>query len=273
MNALRSTTISTTVLLVALATSACGGSSAAQKENPYHLITPGVLLAATSGAQPPFVMNPDGSKPTGFIIDLTEAAASRLGLKVEYKLTPTASGIQGLSAKQYDMVANGLGVTDKRKKSIDFAKGMFWSITAALAKTDSAIHSMDDLNGRHVAVITGSVQEDYVTKIAGAKAVKFETPDAAVSALNSGTVDTFLVGGPDAQEYIKQFQTLKIAASQPVDHETTVAFQKGNTALVNAFNDQLEAMVDDGTFTKTYNAYFTEPMQPKLLQIWPQLAK
>jgi len=264
-----------TAALVALTAAACGGESGASKaDNPYDLITPGVIVAATSGAQPPFAMNKEGSKtPTGFIIDLTEQAASRMGLKVQYKLTPTASGIQGLSAKQYDMVANGLGVTDERKKAIDFAKPMFWSITAALTKTNSPIHSMADLAGKRVAVITGSVQEGYVAKIKGAVPVKFESPDAAVSALNSGSVDTFMVGGPDAEEYLKQFSTLKIAASQPVDHETTVAFQKGNTALTDGFNKQLLAMVDDGTFTKTYNEYFTEPMQPQLLAIWPQLNK
>lgn len=121
-----STWAKTTVLtcVIALTAAACGGSGSAKRaDNPYQLIKPGVILAATSGAQPPFTMNKEGSRPTGFIIDLTEDAASRLGLKVEYKLTPTASGIQGLSAKQYDMVANGLGVTEERKNAIDFAKG------------------------------------------------------------------------------------------------------------------------------------------------------
>lgn len=262
---------SATVLLVA---SACGGASdgAAGQDNPYNLITPGTILAATSAAQPPFTMQKQGSdQPGGFIIDLTNEAAKRLGLKVEYKLTPTASGIQGLSAKQYDMVANGLGITEARKKSIDFAKGMFWSITAALTKQDSPVAAMEQLDGKRVGVITGSVQEGYVKKIKGAQPVKFEGQDAAVSALNSGTIDAFLVGGPDAEEYLKQFKDLKIGASQPVEHATTVAFQKGNQALVDAFDKQLEAMVKDGTYTKTYNEYFTEKMQPQLLEIWPEL--
>jgi polar amino acid transport system substrate-binding protein len=93
-----------------------------------------------------------------------------------------------------------------------------------------------------------------------------------VSALNSGSVDAFLVGGPDAEEYAKQFSSLHIAASQPVDHATTVAFQKDNTALVDAYNAQLEAMVKDGTYKKIYEKYFTEAPAPQLLQIWPGLA-
>lgn len=253
------------------ASSPSGGGSTAAKD--YHLIEAGTILAATSGAQPPFTMAGDGGQPKGYIIDLTEEAAKRLGLKVEYKLTPTSSGIQGLTAGQYDMVANGLGVTPEREKAISFAKGVYWSTTAALTKKSSPVTSMDGLAGKKVAVITGSVQEGYVKKMQGAIATKFESQDAAVSALNSGTVDAFLVGGPDAEEYLKQFPDLKIAASQPVDHATTVAFQKDNTALVNAFDAQLQAMVDDGTFKTIYDKYFSQAPAPQLLQIWPGLSK
>jgi polar amino acid transport system substrate-binding protein len=260
-----------------LAATACGGSGseseASASDNPYHLITAGTILASTSGSQPPFTVVEGGGQPTGFTIDLNNEVAKRLNLKVEYKLTTSAAGIQGLTSGQYDIVADGLGLTDERKKSISFAKGEYWSTTAALTQKSSDVTSFDDLAGKKVAVITGSVQVGYLEKIDGAVATKFETSDAAVSALNSGSVDAFLVGGPDAEEYASQFPKLEISATQPVDHATTVAFQKDNTAFVDAYNEQLEAMVKDGTFMKIYNTYFTEPPQPQLIDIWPGLAK
>lgn len=258
---------------VALGVSACGSDApaGASADNPYHLVTPGVLLASTSGSQPPFTVSGDDGRPTGFTVELNDEVAKRLGLKVEYKLTTSAAGIQGLTSKQYDIVADGLGVTEERQKAISFAKGEYWSTTAALTKKSGGITSMDGLAGKRVAVITGSVQVDYLAKIDGAIATKFEAPDAAVSALNSGSVDAFLVGGPDAEEYLKQFSDLTIAASQPVDHATTVAFQKDNTTLVDAYNTQLEAMVKDGTYLRIYQKYFTEKPAQELLKIWPGL--
>lgn len=247
------------------------GSSSAADSNPYNLITPGEVLASTSGDQPPFASVDDKGNPSGFVMDINKEVFKRLDLKVTYKLSPVPAGIQGLTSEQYDMVANGLGVTDERKKSIDFAKGLYWSETALLTKKDSPASSLDDFGGKKVAVVTGSVQVDYMKKLPGAVETDFDGQNAAVSALNSGTVDAFIVGGPDAEEYLHQFPDLKIAASSPVDHATTVAFQKGNTAFEDAYNEQVGDLIADGTFQKIYTSYFSEAPQAQLIEIWPAL--
>ena len=214
----------------------------------------------------------ENGKPTGFTIALNEEVARRLGLKTEYKQTDTPSGIQGLTSGQYDMVANGLGVTPERQKSILFAKGEFWSKTVALTLRSHAVGSMAELAGKRVAVVTGSVQAGYLKKIEGAIATEFPNQNAAVSSLNSGSVDAFLVGGPDAKAYVKQFPAIVEAAWQPVEHPTTVAFQKHNTALAAAYDAQLETLVADGTYRKIYDTYFSELPLPELIEIWPGLA-
>jgi len=252
---------------IALTTAGCGDEQTGTA-NPYGLITGGVLLAATSGDQPPFSVIKDG-KPDGFTIALNEEVAKRLGLKTEYK--QTAGAIQGLTAGQYDLVANGLGITAEREKSILFAKGEYWSTTAALTLKSSPVASFAGLGGKRVAVVTGSVQVGYLKKITGAISTEFPAQNAAVTALHAGSVDAFLTGGPDADAYLRQFADLHIAASQPVDHPTTVAFQKTGTALATAYNTQLEAMVADGTYRKIYDRYFTTPPLPELVKIWPGL--
>jgi polar amino acid transport system substrate-binding protein len=250
-----------------------GGASAnTAKSNPYHLTTPGKLVAATSGDQPPVAFHGKNGKPTGFIIDITNKVAKKLQLQVTYKLTQVPSGIQGLTSGRYDMVANGLGVTAKRKKSIAFAKGLYWSNTAILTKKTSPIHSMHDLAGKKIGVVTGSVQVDYLKKYPKAIATTFNGQNSAVSALNSGSIDGFMLGGPEAKQYIDEFSKLHVAASQPVDHATTVAFQKGNTALVKAFNKQVKAMIANGTYMRLYKRYFAQPPAPQLKHIWPGIA-
>lgn len=271
MKSRRSIVAAVAATLAATVVVACSSSGATTKANPYHLITPGVLLASTSGASNPFTVQTNNTL-SGFTIDLNNEVAKRLGLKPEYKIATSSAGLQGLTTKQYDMVANGLGVTADREKSVSFAKGEYWSTTSALTKTTSDVQSMTDLAGKKVAVITGNVQVDYLKQIKGAIAVDFSTQGNAISALNSGSVDAFLVGGPDGDAWVKQFPSLHVAASQPVDHATTVAFQKGNTALVDAYNEQLMAMVKDGTFKTIYQKYFSWPPAPELVKIWPGLA-
>lgn len=252
--------------------SSSGGAASpgAAGENPYHLLTPGVLLAST-GSQPPFVVS-KGSEFSGYIVDITNEVAKRLGLKVTYKSTTVTAGLQSLSSGQLDMVASGLGVTTERQQVVSFGKGLYWSTTAVVTKKGAGSADLGGYSGKKVGVVTGAVQEKFVTdKMKGAVKTNFQALGAAVSQLNSGTVDAAVMGGPDAEEYLKQFPDLEIAASAPVDHETTVAFQKSNDALVKAWDKTVTDMVNDGTLKKMYNTYFTEAPNAQLLKIWPGL--
>jgi ABC-type amino acid transport substrate-binding protein len=191
---------------------------------------------------------------------------------VTYKSTTVTAGLQSLSSGQLDMVASGLGVTTERQQVVSFGKGLYWSTTAVVTKKGAGSADLGGYSGKKVGVVTGAVQEKFVTdKMKGAVKTNFQALGAAVSQLNSGTVDAAVMGGPDAEEYLKQFPDLEIAASAPVDHETTVAFQKSNDALVKAWDKTVTDMVNDGTLKKMYNTYFTEAPNAQLLKIWPGL--
>jgi ABC-type amino acid transport substrate-binding protein len=252
-------------------TSSTSPHAAKTSGNPYNLITPGDLLVSTSGDQPPFTLTGASGAPEGFLIDIVHAVSQKLGLKVTYKVSDPNSAIQGLTTKQYDLVADGLGVTPQRAESIDFLKGLYWSTTAVMTKKSAKGKSMNAFSGKHVGVVTGSVQVAYLANMPGAVEVDYDSETAAVSALNSGTIDAFLVGGPDADAFLKQFSGLKVAASAPVDHPTTMAVQKGNLPLEKAFNSQVKTMIANGSFQKIYKKYFVEAPQQQLVSIWPGL--
>src|SRR5437588_4116340 len=127
----------TALLLTALLTvvlSGCGGAEAGKpsKGNRYGLIEAGTISAATQTGQPPFAYADKSGKPVGFIVDVTDEVAKRLGLRVRYKATSVTSSLAGLTAGQYDLAASGLGVAAERQKSVDFTKPLFWSTTAVL---------------------------------------------------------------------------------------------------------------------------------------------
>lgn len=251
-----------------------GGAAkaAASSGNPYDLIKAGTITAATQTGQPPFASADASGKPIGFIIDVTDEAARRLGLKVDYKATSVTSGLAGLTTGQYDLAASGLGVTADRQKSVDFTKPLFWSTTAVLT-TGGTASTLDGFSGKQVGVVVGSAQEPLVgSKMAGAEPVRFQTENAAVSQLLNGSIDAFVVGGPDAGQFMKQYPDLKLAVSAPVDHPTSMAVPKNHAAFLNALDGQIAAMVADGTYAKLYRKYFTTPPTADLLKAWPQLA-
>lgn len=121
---------------------------------------------------------------------------------------------------------------------------------------------------------TGTVQESFITgKMSGARSTKFQSQSSGVSQLLSGAIDAFVLGGPDAGAYLKQYGNLKVAVSAPVDHATAVAMPKNKTTFVAVWDAQVSAMVIDGTIMKIYTKWFpAEPPRPELIKIWPGLA-
>ncbi|MFD2415888.1 ABC transporter substrate-binding protein [Amycolatopsis pigmentata] len=260
--------------LCGLLLSACGaGPAQPANGNPYGLIDPGTIHAATQTTLPPFSYGDPSGKPVGFIIEVSDEAARRLGLKVDYKTTTVTSVLAGLTTHQYDLAATGLGVTEERQKTVDFTKPLFWSTTAVLTTAANAGTALTGFSGKKVGVVTGAAQEPFVPKnMPGALPIGFPNSNTAVSQLLNNNIDAFVVGGPDAEQFMKQYPALRVTASVPVDHPTSMAVPKDHGALLKALNDQIAAMVDDGTYVRLYRKYFTTAPEPELLAAWPTLA-
>jgi polar amino acid transport system substrate-binding protein len=268
----RHTAIAATIVIAAVTPllGGCDGSNAA--ENPYDLGTPGTIEAAVSTDQPPFSSAAGNGQPVGFIIDITNEVARRLHLAVDYKSTTVTGALQGLTSGQYDLASSGLGVTADREKQVAFTDALYWSTTAVLTAKQNTASEPGDFAGKKVGVVTGAVQQAFITDdMPKAIPTEFQDENSGVSQLVAGDLDAFVLGGPDAEAFLKQYPSLKIAVSTPVDHPTAMAVGKNSGAFLNAVNAQLSAIVSDGTFLKIYRKWFIEPPLPQLIKVWPAL--
>lgn len=253
---------------------ACGGTDTASADNPYQLIIPGTITAATQADQPPFaVAAEDGGKPEGFAIDLADEAAKRLGLTIEYKVTNLNGILAGLSADQYDLGVAGMVTTDERKKNVDFVQPIYWGYVAVLTNTSATEDALTDFGGRKVGVVSGSAQEKFAkTEMPGATLAQFHDQPSAIAQLLSGGIDAFVVGGSAAEEYLEREKSLKIAVTADNVQGTSLPVKKGNTALVGALDIKIDEMIADGTFVKLYRKWFAHPLSPKIVEFRPSLA-
>jgi polar amino acid transport system substrate-binding protein len=62
-----------------------------------------------------------------------------------------------------------------------------------------------------------------------------------------------------------------VAVTAPVDHPTAMALPKKDTALQAALDQQISAIVQDGTFATIYKKYFVTAPAPELIDSWPAL--
>ncbi|MFZ2493872.1 MAG: transporter substrate-binding domain-containing protein [Thermoanaerobaculia bacterium] len=102
----------------------------------------------------------DTGKPEGIFVDLIEAIAAKEGWKVEYVPGTWGEGLARLAAGEIDLMPD-VALTPEREQEFAFHREpVLSSWTQVYARRGSGIRSLPDLEGRRVAVVEGSVQQD-----------------------------------------------------------------------------------------------------------------
>ena len=73
----------------------------------------GTLIAATEGAFAPFNYY-EGKKLTGYEVDVAEAIAKKMGLKLEWRVVPFDAQLAAVSQDRYDFAIASHGYTEER---------------------------------------------------------------------------------------------------------------------------------------------------------------
>jgi polar amino acid transport system substrate-binding protein len=221
----------------------------------------GKIIVASEGAFPPFNYF-QGPKLSGFEIDVAEALAKKMGVKVEWKALSFDALLAGLRQDRWDLVIASFGITPERSKAVTFTNPHYCSGGVIVAK-DPAIKSVADLKGKVVAVQTGTTYLENVQKLEGLKEVKnFPKDTDARAALLAGRVDAWvtdkfvakgaLEADPKAGLHMGDFVFVERIAS---------AIQKGNASLEQAVNKALAEILADGTYEAISKKYFGDDIR------------
>jgi len=222
----------------------------------------GTLVVATEGKFAPFNFV-DGGKLTGFEIDIANAVAAKMGLKVEWKTMGFDGLLVGLQQDRWDLVIASHGITEERAKAVTFADPHYCTGGVIISK-DGALKTARDLTGKVVAVQTGSTYYDNAKKLPVKDVKNFPQDNSARAALETGHVDAWvtdkfvgkasLAATPTTSLRIGDFLfTEKIAA----------AVGKGNVGLASGVNKALATMMADGTYAAISKKWFNEDIRCK----------
>jgi ABC-type amino acid transport substrate-binding protein len=252
---------------LALALAACGedddpttepGDGAPETED-LGLMTEGQLRVGSDIDFPPFEMIEDG-EVVGFDVDLMEEIADRLGLEVEWVDTPFDTIFTQLASGDFDAIISGITITDERRQTIEFSEAYFEAIQSLVVTTDSDITSVDDLAGADVGVQAGTTGEEYATEtFTESNVPSFPTYPAAFAALETGGVDAVLADLPAAEAQVERSDAIQIVEEVDTGENYGIGVQQDNEALRAAINEQLEAIISDGTYEEMFVEWFDGP--------------
>ena len=223
----------------------------------------GTLVVATEGQFPPFNFMQAG-KPVGFEMDIAEAVAKKMGLKVEWKVLGFDALLVGLSQDRFDEVIASHGVTEERAKAVTFAAPHYCTGGLIVAK-NPAVRTAKDLAGKTVAVQSGTTYLESVKKLPGVKDVKVFPKDSdARAAVSTGHADAWVTDKFVAKASLEATPGSGLQMGEFVFVErVAAAVQKGNQPLADEISKALAALQADGTYAAISQKWFKEDIRCK----------
>jgi ABC-type amino acid transport substrate-binding protein len=267
--------------VLALALTACGepeGEQVAEDDDlddveqteDFGLIEEGRLRVGSDMNFAPFEFIEDGEEK-GFDVELMREIAQRLGFEVEFVNTSFDTIFTQLAGGQFDAIISAITITDERDQTIDFSEPYFAANQALVVREDSDIESVSDLAGKRVGVQAGTTGADYAQEhFTDATVVEFPDSPAGFTALASGQVDAMFIDIPVAAEQVERADDLVLADEVATNELYGIGVQEDNDALVGAINEQLEAIIADGTYAEFFERFF--PGAPVPEQFQPEAA-
>ncbi|AIQ29572.1 MULTISPECIES: amino acid ABC transporter substrate-binding protein [unclassified Paenibacillus] len=240
-------------------TAAATDSAAPAEQNSLEAVkASGKLRIGTEGTYAPFTYHDADGKLTGFDVEIAEEVTKRLGVEAEFIETQWDGIFAGMDAKRFDTIFNEVSITDERKVKYDFSDPYIVSKAVLIVSEDNEdIKSFADLKGKKAGQSLTSNLGQIATDN-GAEIVSTEGFNQAIDLLTSGRIDATVNDGLSFLDLKKQKPDIKIKKVDEIAEGSYSAavFLKGNDELVQAVNEALTAMHDDGTYLKISEKYF-----------------
>lgn len=220
----------------------------------------GILTVGTEGTYAPFSFHNEEGELTGYDVEVIREVGNRMGVEVEFEETQWDSMFAGLNSERFDLIANQVGITEDRLANYEFSIPYTYTSAVVVVPADNEeISSFEDIEGKVSAQSATSNFAD-IARENGAEIQTVEGLAQSIELIKQGRVDLTVNDKLAVLDYMKSQNddSIKIAAQQDDASETAFAFNKGNEKLVEAVNEQLEAMKEDGTLAEISEEWFGE---------------
>lgn len=257
------------------ATVSVGANSSLHDQLPEAVKSKGELTMATDASYAPIEFTSDGGKTfQGFDIDLANALAKVLGVKVTIKNAQFDGILAGINSGRFDFSMSAFTDNKSREGQNDFVTYFTAGTSIGVKKGNPKnIQSQDDLCGKKVAAEKGTIQIDALTKdknddgsltlrgtclskkLPAPTAVALPDQNGVDQAVISGRADAFTGDSPIVayQGKLENGQ-IELAGTTTDKAPYGIAFPKGSP-LAPVFQKAMTQLISDGTYTKIVDTW------------------
>ena len=250
------------ILTVAMvfAFTACGGGST--DENGLSTVEASKLHMATNAAFPPYEMTDDSGGFEGIDVEIAEKIAAKLGLELVVDDMDFSSVLTSVQGGKADIAMAGLTVTPDRQKNVDFTDSYATGVQVVIVPEDSDIKTIDDLaKDKMIGTQEGTTGFIYCSDtpenggFGEDHVIAYTNGATAIQALLAGKVNAVVIDSQPAKEFVAANDGLKILETEFVSEDYAIGVSKDNPELLEAVNNALKELIEDGTVQEILDKY------------------
>lgn len=227
----------------------------------------GVILAAGSnelhwgadseGGAPYVFADPKNPSDTiGFEVDLANDLGQQLKRPAVFVQNQWDGLIPGLNRGNYDIVIDGLEITDDRKQEVNFTLPYYATAEQLSVRTaTNSINSLADLKGKVVGTLKDTLAQRILEKEGGFEVRTYDGQVNAYEDLANGRLDAVLMDWPIAIYCHKQVAGLKFVGEPIGQMQYGIAVRKDDPALLKQLNDALLILIKNGELKRIYEKW------------------
>lgn len=203
------------------------------------------LIMVTEAGFAPYEYYEDG-EIVGVDVEIAREIANYLGKELVVRDIDFDSIINELNSGKADFAAAGMSITPERLDEVDFSVEYVVSNQVVVVKKDSNV-TLNNINGKKIAVQLGSVADTYVSKnYKRSTVIQQKKYLTMVEDLKANKVDLIVMDNLPAQNIVLENDDLKILDGYLFSDSYGIAVKKGNKELLDSINIVLQRLMNEG---------------------------
>lgn len=220
----------------------------------------GEIVIAMEGTWAPWTYHDEEDQLVGYDVEVGQLIADKLGVKAAFAEGEWDGLLAGLDAGRYDIMVNGVEITDERAEKYNFTDPYAYIRTAVIVNGDNdEIQSYEDLDGKNTANTISSTYAELAESY-GAQVTGVDDLNQTFELLLSGRIDATLNAEVTYYDYMKAHPeaNIKIAALTDEASHVAIPLRKGGESdgLQSAINEALDELNESGELSELSMKYF-----------------